>query len=253
MVWLLTAMIIICFTPTSGDLIGLKHSTVEKTQCDYHPIYFPSNTEIHISCDTGVIEVSHVNFGRTQPGSVLCPLTSLDSNTDCLMDMTADYQADCDGLTSCTVDITPYVDLDPCEWTYKYINCTYMCVTQMDMYFQNVPGRIDTICPELSVHPVRGHTKVKYILPEAVTTGLTVIVDNANIVEDTSAVKVYTNVHPMALSDFVGMFYMCSSTVNEDRVEYQCDCTWYTCEAVFLALWHHSPTINLCDVTIVYQ
>ena len=45
-----------------------------------------------------LIEVSHVDYGRTQPGAALCPNPDHDSLTTCLMDMTADYQADYDLL-----------------------------------------------------------------------------------------------------------------------------------------------------------
>ena len=100
----------------------------------------------------------------------------------------------------------------------------------MDLYFQNGTHGMDASCPELSADPVRGHIKVKFILPEAVTTALTVIMDNAAVALDTSAIYVYTNVYPMTSPEsFVGRFYMCSPTVNEDIVEYHCDCTWYTC------------------------
>ena len=232
-----------------------------KVQCGYGHRLAPSNTQIQLSCDSGErIRVLETYFGRTQPGSVVCPMDTHDHVTDCVDDYTSEYKAQCNGLRQCIVDITS-ITPDPCRGTYKYINSTYLCFKDItETYFQNVPGPMDEACPMLRVDSLRGHTKVKYILPEPVTSVVTMTIITGNEAMDVSRLNVYTNVNKIVYNEaFVGKFKLCKATVgaalivgNLQFLTFTCDCTVYTCEAVFLALWENSLPVHMCNIMIDY-
>lgn len=81
-----------------------------------------------LSCDTGVISVQSVSFGRTNENicSIGQPKDQI-SNTQCSLEISVIAKR-CDGLKVCEINTQGLSVEDPCVGTYKYYTTNYICI-----------------------------------------------------------------------------------------------------------------------------
>ncbi|XP_041470598.1 uncharacterized protein LOC121420127 isoform X2 [Lytechinus variegatus] len=82
------------------------------------------NQQETIDCSPGTINIIDCKYGRSAPGSVACPHSSI-RTTNCVQDELPYAQGLCQGEQTC--DPACRFNYDPCPNTYKYLNVTYSC------------------------------------------------------------------------------------------------------------------------------
>ena len=79
-----------------------------------------------VNCGYEVINVTHSNYGRTQPYADVCPHPrGLTEDVTCMSPISTQLES-CDGNGSCQVMMDGPGD-DPCDETGKYAEVQYVC------------------------------------------------------------------------------------------------------------------------------
>ncbi|XP_076859323.1 rhamnose-binding lectin-like [Brachyhypopomus gauderio] len=92
----------------------------------------------HLSCDTGLINVTSAIYGRTDKS--ICSVgrpASETQNTACTLNIPI-ISARCNGYRQCEFKTDTLGSPDPCIGTFKYYNTTYTCTE----------GRVNVICED---------------------------------------------------------------------------------------------------------
>ncbi|XP_056321353.1 L-rhamnose-binding lectin CSL1-like [Danio aesculapii] len=87
------------------------------------------NSDFHLRCETGVIFVKSVTFGRQSTHT--CGLAGLHSDLvtlRCLKDVPFILKFWCNGHAECLLSKKTVAGSDACFYTYKYYNTTYTCI-----------------------------------------------------------------------------------------------------------------------------
>lgn len=107
--------------------------------------YGCEGTLVHLECEAGTtISPVRANFGRFDAG--VCNSEGNQAwSTRCIQPTTLrQVNKECEGRTTCSIDVTSAVFGDPCPGTYKYLEVHYTCVNQV-----NRPSRTNNLPPWL--------------------------------------------------------------------------------------------------------
>ena len=84
-----------------------------------------------LNCPAGsFVNLTYVNYGRTQPYSEVCDFDIGESRTDCPSTAAVTERAEnlCQGQQTCRLAYTGLGLSDTCDGTYKYFDVRYTCV-----------------------------------------------------------------------------------------------------------------------------